>query len=174
MARISGDAVRDLARSFERTAILLETRERYDKPGYEELLSRFLAGKPDDLEWVRPWLDQVRESTAAGRTFRRVRIVSVPLSDYNRWALAVSEHNSAAGEDIRYLNRDEAEGLPDFDYWVFDDERIAKIHCDERDWILGAEVVNDPAEAAVLSAAFEDAWGRSIPRATFAEAHRLG
>lgn len=173
MTLISGEAFGELFRSFDRTAVRLETRERYDGPGYEELLSRFLAGKPDDFEWLRSWLDQVRELTAGGRTFRRVRVVSVPLSNYNRWALAVSEHNNAAGEDIRYLNRDQAEGIPDFDYWVFDDERIAKICCDECDWVLGAEIVNDQAEVAALGAAFEDAWGRSVSRATFAEARRL-
>jgi len=170
---VSGEGFGELFRGFERTAVRLETRERYDGPGYDALLSRFLDGKPDDLDWLRPWLDQVREQTGAGRSYRRVRVVSVPLSDYNRWALAVSEHNNAAGEEIRYLDREQAGGLPDFDYWVFDDERVAKIRCDERDWVLGAELVNDLAEVAVLSAAFEDAWGRSVSRAAFAETCRL-
>lgn len=173
MTLISGEAFEELFRSFDRTAVRLETRERYDGPGYEELLSGFLAGKSDDLAWLRPWLDQIRDLTAAGRDFRRVRLVSVPLSDYNRWGLAVSEFNNAAGEEIRYLNRAEAEGLPDFDYWMFDDERVAKIHCDERDRVLGAEIVTDPGEVAALRAAFDDAWGRSLSREAFAEVHRL-
>lgn len=173
MTLVSGEAFGELFRSFDRTAVRLETRERYDGPGYEELLSRFLAGKPDDLDWLRPWFDQVRELTAAGRSYRRVRIVSMPLSNYNRWALAVSEHNNAAGEDIRYLDRRQAEGLPDFDYWVFDDARIAKIRCDEHDWVLGAELSDDPAEVAALRAAFDDAWARSVSRTAFAEACRL-
>lgn len=173
MTLISGEAFGELFRSFDRTAVRLETRERYDGPGYEELLSRFLNGEPDDLDWLRPWLDQVREHTARGRTYRRVRVVSVPLSDYNRWALAVSEHNNAAGEDIRYLDREKAEGLPDFDYWVFDDAWIAKIRCDEHGWVLGAEVVKDRAEVVALGAAFEDAWERSVSRVEFTEACRL-
>jgi Family of unknown function (DUF6879) len=69
---------------------------------------KFLAGEPDDLEWSNSWLDLVRTGRAEGRTFCRVRVVSIPLTDYSRFGLWVSQFTMAAGEDIRYIARDEA------------------------------------------------------------------
>jgi hypothetical protein len=54
---------------------------------------------------------------------------------------------------------------------VFDDERLAMIHCDERDGMLGAEIATDPGEVAVLCAAFHDAWGRSLARSVHGGHH---
>jgi hypothetical protein len=98
----------------------LEVRSRY-APSYEgESLRRFLAGEPDDLPWMQSWLTMVRRATAEGRRFARVRVVGLPLSDYNAFGLAISACNNEAGEDIRYLTREQADGLPDHDYWLFD------------------------------------------------------
>src|SRR5438270_10025339 len=101
-----------LFETFEHTAFRLEVRQRY-APSYEgESLQRFLAGEPDDLPWMQDWLKMVRAATAEGRRFTRVRVVDLPLSDYNAFGLAVSARNNEAGEDIRYLARDQADGLP--------------------------------------------------------------
>lgn len=125
----------------------MEVRDRY-APSYEtESLQKFLAGEPDDLPWMQDWLTMIRMATSQGRRFARVRVVSLPLSDYNRFGLTVSEHNIAAGEDIRYLARDQAEaaGLPDHDYWLFDSRTLAAMHFDDDDRFLGAEIVEEPS-----------------------------
>jgi Domain of unknown function (DUF5753) len=85
-----------------------------------------LAGEPDDLPWMQDWLTMIREATNEGRRFTRVQAVSLPLTDYNRFGLAVSRHNNAAGEDIRYLTRDQAKAveLPNHDYWLFDSRKL--------------------------------------------------
>ncbi|MGH3493479.1 MAG: DUF6879 family protein, partial [Sciscionella sp.] len=98
-----GPDFRQLFREFEHTAFRLETRERYNSPAEVESVRKFLAGDPVDLEWSEPWLQMIREHTAAGRTFSRVRVVSVALSDYSRFGLWASQFTVAAGEDIRYL-----------------------------------------------------------------------
>ena len=83
-------------------------RSRYN-PSYEdETLSNFLTGKPLDLSWMQDWLRMVREATAEGRRFARVRVVDLPMSDWNRYSYALAQHNITAGEDIRYLARDQA------------------------------------------------------------------
>jgi len=55
--------------------------------------------------------------------------VATPLGGRGR----VAQHNVAAGEDIRYLDRDRAEDLPGHDYWLFDSSRLYRLHFDEDD-----------------------------------------
>ena len=57
---------------------------------------------------------------------QRVRLASVPHTDYIRWGLDVSPLNIEAGEDIRYLPRHLADGikLPEEDYWLLDDDTL--------------------------------------------------
>jgi hypothetical protein len=90
------------------------------------------------------WLRMVREATRAGRRFTRVRVVSVPLTDYSRFAVFCSGQANAAGEDIRYLQRDEAESLPDRDYWLFDSHKLVRMHFDD-DEMLGGEGGHRPS-----------------------------
>ena len=57
-----------------------------------------------------------------GRRMERVQVVSEPHSDHTRFGLALAAHNTAAGEDIRYLPRNQAAGLdpPGDDFWLID------------------------------------------------------
>ena len=161
MSLVSGHDFGELFTSFEHTAFRLEPREYYNSAGEHEPLRRFLAGEPDDLKWNRPWLDLMAAHAARGRVIRRVRVVSVPLSDYSRFGLWCAGFLAEAGEDIRYLDRAQASGLPDFDYWLFDSRWGARLHFDQADRFLGAEIINDPAVVAELAAARDDAWHRS-------------
>ena len=63
------------------------------------------------------------------------------MTDYSRFAVFCSGQANAAGEDIRYLQRDEAEGLPDHDYWLFDSHKLVRMHFDDDDVMLGGEVI---------------------------------
>lgn len=87
----------------------------------------------------------IREATAEGRRFSRVRVVSYPLTDYTRFAMWVAGYTREAGDDIRYITREQAAELPDYDYWLFDSSRLYKMHFDDEDHFLGAEAVEDPA-----------------------------
>ena len=123
-------------------------RDSYNAPSGAEPLRKFLAGEPDDLAWFQDWLGLVRAATAEGRWFSRVRVVSLPLTDYSRFAIANSRHTVAAGDDIRYLTRDRARaiGLPDHDYWLFDSRTLVWMHFDDTDdRFLGAEIIEDSA-----------------------------
>ncbi|MEU6720212.1 DUF6879 family protein [Nonomuraea sp. NPDC046802] len=167
MTLVSGDAFGDLFRSFEHTAFRLEPRERYNSPGEYEPLRKFLGGEPDNLAWNRPWLDLMAEHASKGKFVHRVRIVSVPLSDYSRFGLWCAESAIKAGEDIRYLNRAQAAGLPESDYWLFDSKWAARLEFDEDDVLLGAEIVTDSATVVELAAARDDAWHRAVTREQF-------
>lgn len=154
--------------SFERTAYRLEVRERYDTDVEREPQRRFFAGEPDDLSWAAEWLAMVRDATAAGKRFRRVRVVSLPLSPYNIYALWFAQHTAGAGEDIRYLERSKAAGLPDFDYWLFDSTKVVKLHFDDEDRPTTAEVVTKTEMVTDLATALDAALERAMPRDQFA------
>jgi hypothetical protein len=173
LSLLLGEAFNALFTSFEVTAQRLEVRERYSVEGEQASISAFMESRPDDLAWFSPWLDQVRRLTAEGKQFRRVRVVSVPLSDYNRWGLEIARHTSAAGEDIRYLDRADAADLPGYDYWLFDSARVARLHFDADDQPLGAEILTDSGTIKDLAAALTVAERRAVSREEFAGARGL-
>lgn len=112
----------------------------------------------------------VREATAEGKRFTRVRVVDLPLSDWNRYSYALADHNIAAGEDIRYLVRSEADtlGLPDDDYWLFDSSRAVKMRFDDADRFVGGEVIEDPGEIVKANYWRDAAWHKAVRRDDFA------
>jgi hypothetical protein len=89
----------------------------------------------------------VRAATAEGRLFSRVRVVSVPPSDYTRFGLWVGSYTREAGDDIRYLTREAAGAakLPEYDYWLFDSRLLLRMHFAPDNRFARAEVIEDPA-----------------------------
>ncbi len=145
-------------------------RDRYDAPYENESVRKFLAGESDDLAWSESWLSMVRDALSAGRCFWRVRVVSVPFTDYARFGLWASKFTVAAGEDIRYLARDQAQGagLPNHDYWLFDSRKLVKMHFDDEDQFLGGGVVEDSLEIVQHNYWRDAAWHHAVRRDDFA------
>lgn len=129
---------------FEHTAFRLETRDQYNSPREAEPFRKFVAGEPD-VSFHENWLNMVREATAEGSLFSRVRVVSFPLTDYTRFGMWVSGFTREAGDDIRYLDRDQADAveLPKHDFWLFDSRKLVKMHFGDDDRFVGAEVIED-------------------------------
>ena len=157
---------------FARTARRLESRDRYAVDRERPYLERWLAGAQDDPEHVRsrrPWLDTVRANVAAGRTYERVRVVSEPLSDYVRFALRGTAQTVESGEDIRYLDRDRANGLdlPDHDFWLFDEQILVVLAFSADDRPLGGMLVRDEPVVAQHRAWLDVAMANGTPYAEF-------
>jgi hypothetical protein len=129
-----------------------------------------MVGDRDDLGWHQNWLAMIREATAEGRKFFRVRVVSLPLSDYTRFGLWVSQFANEAGDDIRYLTRDQAEAtdLPRHDYWLFDSRKLIKMHFGDDHRFLGGEVIADPATIVQHNYWRDVAWHHAVRRNEFA------
>ncbi|WP_020670607.1 DUF6879 family protein [Amycolatopsis nigrescens] len=163
-----GPDFRRFFQTFEHAAFRLEVRDRYDAPYENESVRKFLAGEPDGLEWANSWLRLVREGRAEGRTFSRVRVVSLPLTDYSRFGLWVSQFTVEAGEDIRYVARDEAADLPSHDYWMFDSRTVIRMHFDDESVFLGGEIIDDPAEVVQHNYWRDAAWHKAVRREDFA------
>lgn len=151
-------------------------RDRYDESDESGSLAKYLAGEPDDLPWMQEWLDLVRDATAAGRQFARVRVVSVPLTDYSRFGLWCAQFANDAGEGIRYLPREQADaaGLPTHDYWLFDSTTLVRMNFDENDAFLGSALIDDPAEVVQHNYWRDAAWHHAIRRDDFAGQQHLG
>jgi hypothetical protein len=169
---LRGPQFEGLFTSFERTARRLEVRDRYDVESERLYLTRWRDGMQKDGQHVesrRPWLSQVRESVAHGKTYQRVRVVAEPLTEYVRYALRGTRQTVEAGEDIRYLLRSQAAelDLPDHDFWLFDERRLALMPFTADDRSLGALVVTDPAAVAQHAAWLDLAAAQSTPYADF-------
>jgi hypothetical protein len=125
---------------------------------------------------MQGWLDLLRATTATGRCFARVRVVSLPLTDYSRFGVWCAQFTNGAGEDIRYLDRARAgsAGLPGHDYWLFDSRLLLRMHFDDRDAFLGGEIIEDPAEIVRANYWRDAAWHHAIRRDDFATQQQLG
>ena len=163
---ISWEEFGELFRRYEYTTFRLETRDTYVVADEQERFHRWLDGRyvgPDteDHQWYR----DIRAAVSHGKRFERVRVVTEPHTDYTRWLLAVSNKNVAAGEDIRYLPRSQADalGLPYEDYWLFDSRYAVEFHFDADGVIYERELVDDP-EVTVRRNHWRDiAWHHAIP-----------
>ncbi|MEU4803693.1 DUF6879 family protein [Actinosynnema sp. NPDC023587] len=170
-----GPRIRRLFHDFKHTAYRLEARDQYDASYENESLAKFLAGESDDLPWMQSWLDMLREATAEGRRFARVRLVTLPLTDYSRFGVWCAQFTNGAGEDIRYLVRDKAEalGLPNHDYWLFDSRKLVRMHFDDNNAFLGGEVVEDAAEVVQHNYWRDAAWHHAVRRDDFVTDQQL-
>lgn len=144
--RLSEAELGDLLASFTTSAFRFELRDRYNSAVGAEPFRKWQAGEPDDYAWHRSWMEKISRDVAAGKTWQRVRIVSVPPSTYTRYGIDVAKLSVQAGEDIRYLRRDVAEqlGLDPYDAWLLDGSRLIWLHFNEADdTFAGAELITD-------------------------------
>lgn len=154
----------ELFSKFERSAWRWEAQKIYREPVEQEPLSDFLAGKEPDLSYMDQWLAEVRRATAEGRRFARVRMLTDPLTPYLRFELAVSGRNIDAGEEIRVIPeaRARALGLPEYDFWLFDDDLAAVMHFDEGGF-THADLVAVPYQVAPFLEIRDLAWQNAVP-----------
>jgi hypothetical protein len=131
---------------FTRSAFRLEARDVYDVPAERKAFMAFLnrGTRPRQSD---SWLRLVSSSTASGKTMQRVRLFSMPQTDYTRFEFALYEDNVAAGEDVRVVDRasldDAARDWSAQDFWLFDGETVALMCYDATGAFLNAERVDD-------------------------------
>ncbi|MGA5701820.1 DUF6879 family protein [Peterkaempfera bronchialis] len=162
----------DLFNHFARDAFHLELRDDYGSPVEESPYARWQRGEPDDCSWLDYWTALMRRVTAAGRTVRRVRVISEPHSRYVTWEHSLTALNQDAGEDIRWLPRHR---LPEGvvfpvggnDWWLFDDRLLAVGHFDGSGRVLGSEIVEDPETVARCVALRDQLWEIAVPHTEY-------
>lgn len=174
MALLTEDALGELLDGFSHTAFRFEIREGYNSDVGRESFQRFLRDEPDDYPWHRSWMEKVRRDARDGKLWQRVRIVSVPMSPYTRYGIRVARLSVDAGEDIRYLRRDDAArlALRPYDSWLLDGGTLVHLHfSDADDTFLGAESVTDTILVQRHNAWRELALRHAVPLDEFVAAY---
>ncbi|MFR9752196.1 DUF6879 family protein [Nocardia sp. 004] len=160
----------DLFREVKQSAFHIEVRDTYAVPSESEPLRRFLAGEPslnNSEEFWNSWGSLVKETKDRGVVVGRIRVVTVPLSDYQRWLLTETGDNIEAGEDIRYLPRHLAGDVPQDDFWLFDDEVVGFNLIDADGKPAGASVTTDPGIVSHCQRVKEQLWSLATPFSEF-------
>jgi len=173
---LTGNPWPDLFGQCQREAFHLEVRDTYAVADEPEPLRHFLDGEPDDNAWFEPWAHLVRETTSRGVRVTRVRVVTVPHVDYQRWLLALTALNAEAGEDIRYISRDQvsADQVPTDDFWLLDDQRVVFNLVDANGRAAGGSALTtDPRIADHCRTIKQHLWPLATPYAAYATGHAV-
>lgn len=166
---ITYEQFQELTASIKRSSVHLETRDAYGTEAELPHMARWAAGEPDDLDWLQDWCNKVKDHVAEGRTLRRLKIVSEPLSDYQRWASTVIGPIVDAGEDIRWVPRRLVSSvlIPGNDYYVLDNELVVFLHYAGSGLNSAITTSTDPADVERCTAAFEQVWSLAIPHGEY-------
>ena len=166
MRQVTHDDLNNLCQGITRSFVHLETRDSYGTEVELPHMAAWQRGEHDDLTWLGWWLEMLRGHAAAGRTCRRARVVSEPLSDYQRWTLSHAAVLAAAGEEIGYVSRRQLPtvALPGSgDFYVFDDELVLFLHYAGNGTNVAFEMTADPATVQACARAFATVWDRATP-----------
>ncbi|MFE3310395.1 DUF6879 family protein [Embleya sp. NPDC059213] len=160
-------AFEDLLASTTRSVVHLEARDTYDPN--DPAFHKWQQDGDASYDWDA-WIDLVRPAVERGVRFRRLRIVSEPVSDYIRWEHAISHGNIAAGEELRWLPRHLAFDLPhpvaDFFMW---DQRLVAYNFTDGNGVdtNRMEYIADPRHVLPVVGMFEMLWERGIRHADY-------
>jgi hypothetical protein len=156
MERVTAELRDSLIAGFGREALHLEMRDTYAAADHGRF-RKWLAGEP------------LRGHNEAGRTLRRLRVVSEPVTDYIRFEWRDADELVRIGEDVRWLPRQRASALllPGNDLWSFDGETVVFTHLSGEGTIQGYELTREPALVAQCVTAFEAAWRAAIPHGQY-------
>ena len=159
----------ELLSTCARTALKLELRDVYmpDDPGFLAWLSGDADGA---VASYANWTRTARAAVSRGVSMRRVRVVSMPVTQYIAFEHAITNQvNIAAGEVVRWLPRQHTSWicLPGNDVWVFDDRIVQFYHFSGDGDYLGDGVTEEPAVVRQCADAFLTAWEHGIDHYEF-------
>lgn len=160
------DDLKGLIRGIATSWVHLETRDAYGTETELPQMAKWRRGEADDGAWYAWYLDVLRGHRAAGRSLRRARVVSEPVSDYQRWSMGLAGFYVGAGEDVRYLARPRLTSalLPGSgDYYVFDDALVFFLHYAGSGTNAACESTEDADTVRNCREAFEAVWQLATP-----------
>lgn len=160
---LSEDDLAQFFTDFTSSAFRLELLDRYIVPDEADYFARFRRGDPFPDDWHdNPWVAGI---VASGRTMSRVHVVHPPLSTYLEFELGWAyPGNVASGEDIRIIDTAEqqVDGLPDHDFWLFDDRTVVRLVYTLSGEFEGAIVLPE-TEAPRYRTYRDTAWAQAVP-----------
>lgn len=138
---------------YMQEAFRLELLPDYNIPSEQEGLKLFyetghVQGNPD----LVVYLEDAKAKIQKGAAHRRVRILDVPINDYQRYEILVSYRVLAdMGGDMLFIDRPDFEthiapqfgDIPVQDFWMFDQSSVALFdYTSDGQW-LGAKIIDD-------------------------------
>jgi hypothetical protein len=130
--RLSSDDFQSLFERFNSTALRIETLPVYQVAEEEPELARYRRGEPlPDLADMREWLDGIRTSTSAGKTYERIRLI--PKTDRSYFGFELDWgylYSADAGEKVTLLlpSSPVYDAVAEFgDFWLFDETVFVKM-----------------------------------------------
>ncbi|MEO3978651.1 DUF6879 family protein [Streptomyces sp. CAU 1734] len=144
---LDGEEWQECFRSFKHSAFRLEVHQTYTMPAEAETVRSFLAGDRKPNGFNASWHQTIRDHTASGRTITRAKIVHRPLTPYGRYLFEwCIPGNVAAGENYQIvdLTNDSNPGLPDQDFWMFDETTVVHLNYRPDGTQINRELIQDP------------------------------
>lgn len=161
--------------NFASSATRIETLPAYDVPHEKDDFARYLTGAPLPPDRNAEWADNIRRCAAAGKYMGRVHIIDHELTPYLQfeidWYYAV---NGAAGEDIRFIFREDVPDLAYTDTWLFDDKTVLDLSYTEEGQLLYVNENDHPERLEEARAAWRAFYERSFPLVRLLEMIRSG
>lgn len=173
MESISEEARDQLLTTFRHEAVHLEMRDVYATEIEKTRFRTWLRGQPLDpgaeAEWWRPWCELMTRHNQAGKTVRRLRIVSEPVTDYIRFEWLDAAQLVRAGEDVRWLPRRHTSTLllPGNDFWMFDRQTVVFTYFSGDGHVLDHQATSAPDVVTACVKTFQEAWMIAIPHTQY-------
>ncbi|MFQ6228434.1 DUF6879 family protein [Nocardia sp. NPDC002869] len=176
MRHVVGDGIFEpLFRTARYRAFHLEVQDTYGVADEVEALRRWEAGEAYEpaeqpASW-RAWDDLMVETAGRGVVLERLRVVTVPHSDYTRWLLSRTDIRIETGESVRWLPRHLTgpDEVPRDDYWLFDDDTVAFTTFAETGEFMGLSITTDPGIVDRCVRARAILWQHGIDHARYAD-----
>lgn len=167
--RLTRQEFDDLFERFESESLHVEMRDMYGTQAEIGPFAKWVAGEPDDLKWLDGWCETLRRGTAKGKVFRRVCVVSEPLSDYQRWTHSLTSPLVEAGEDIRWVPRRLVSSIPvpGNDFYLIDEHKVVFMHYSGVGAIQDIVVSTERSDVDLCRAAVDSLWGLAVPHQNY-------
>lgn len=149
---------------FKSSATRIETLPVYASPEEKEQFALYLTGAPLPSDRNEEWAANIRSQVANGKYMGRVHIIDHVLNPYLQfevdWYYAI---NGAAGEDIRFIFREDVPDLVYTDTWLFDDETVLDLSYDSEGRLLYVNENDHPDRLTQARAAWREFQSQSFP-----------
>ena len=112
----------------------LETLQKYNVQEDLILFQKWKKNKLDVNSVFSAWFKNLKKTKQKGVKIQRVRVASLPISEYLKYEIDIWKYSQRYGEQIYFLdvkNFNRIKKQVDFkieDFWMFDDEKIVLFH----------------------------------------------